>query len=88
MYADNYCSYTEQYEPKHTYTFIGKCINTGEEQKVTVEAKDLYKYRQGGYIQAAFPYLSPKEREFLLSGYMFTDRRIDTDLEEILPNEH
>tara|TARA_Y100001951_G_C11192817_1_gene212536 strand:- start:343 stop:579 length:237 start_codon:yes stop_codon:yes gene_type:complete len=70
-YADNNCTYTEEYEPEHIYTFTGIVINTGKEQSVTVKAPDLFKYRQGAYIQDAFPYLSPPEREFLLSGHMF-----------------
>ena len=70
-YADNNCTYTEEYEPEHIYTFTGTVINTGKEQSVTVKAPDLFKYRQGAYIQDAFPYLSPPEREFLLSGHMF-----------------
>jgi len=73
-YADKYCTYTEEYEPEHIYTFTGIVINTGKEQSVTVKAPDLFKYRQGAYIQDAFPYLSPAQREFLLSGHMFISK--------------
>jgi ferredoxin-NADP reductase len=71
FYADNHCTYTEQYEPEHTYTFTGKEMNSGKVMSVTVKAPDLFTYRQGEYIQVAFPYLSPEEREFLLSGMVF-----------------
>ena len=70
-YADSYCTHTEEYKPKHTYTFTGKCINTDKRVSVTVNGKDLFDYRNGQYIQEAFPYLSPQQREFLMTGYMF-----------------
>lgn len=67
-YADSRCEVVESYNPEHTYTFIGPCVVTGKEQRVTVKAEDLFKYRQGSYVQDAFPYLSKGDREFLISG--------------------
>lgn len=67
-YADSYCDVVESYDPEHTYTFIGPCVVTGKFQRVTVKAQDLNKYRQGGYVQDCFPYLSKEDREFLISG--------------------
>ena len=61
-------SYTEAYTPKHTYTFAGKCLTSGKNISVTVEADDLYAYNQGAHIQDAFPYLTPDEREWMMSG--------------------
>jgi len=63
------CTYTEQYEPEHTYTFTGPCLKTGKPYSVTVPAKGLYNYNQGAHIQDAFPNLSNDDREFLISGY-------------------
>jgi hypothetical protein len=62
------CTYTEQYEPEHTYTFTGPCGVTKKSYSVTVPAAGLYKYNNGAYIQAAFPKLSADDREFLISG--------------------
>ena len=70
-YADNHCTYVEQYSPEHTYSYTGIEMNSGKEMTVTVKAPDVFKYRLGEYIQVAFPYLSPEEREFLLSGMVF-----------------
>lgn len=67
-YADSRCEMVESYKPEHTYTFIGPCVVTGKEQRVTVKAEDLFRYRQGGYVQDCFPYLSKGDREFLISG--------------------
>ena len=69
-YADSKCSYVEGCDSDGvgTYTFIGPCVVTGKEQRVTVKAPDLFKYRQGGYVQECFPYLSEGDREFLISG--------------------
>jgi hypothetical protein len=67
-YADSYCEVVEAYQPDHTYTFVGPCVVTGKEVKVTVKAEDLNRYRQGAYAQDAFPYLAPADREFLISG--------------------
>lgn len=67
-YADNRCSYTESFEPEHTYTFTGPCIVTGKPYSVTVKAAELYAYRRGAFIQDAFKSLSADDREFLMSG--------------------
>lgn len=69
-YADSHCSYVEGVDASGvgTYTFTGPCIVTGKKQSVTIKAPDLFKYRQGGYVQDCFPYLSKGEREFLISG--------------------
>ena len=67
-YADSHCEVVEAYKPEHTYTFVGPCVVTGKAVKVTVKAEDLFRYRQGAYAQDAFPYLSPADREFLISG--------------------
>jgi hypothetical protein len=67
-YADSQCEMIEVYQPEHTYTFVGPCVVTGKEQRVTVKAEDLFRYRQGGYVQDCFPYLSKGDREFLISG--------------------
>jgi hypothetical protein len=67
-YADNHCKCKEEIGKAHTYTFTGPCVITGEEHSVTVHAADLFKYRQGAYIQDAFYYLSDDEMEFLMSG--------------------
>ena len=64
----NNCRYTEEYEPEHTYTFTAQCVVTGEPHSVTVKGADLFKYNRGEYIQDAFPYLTPGDREFLMSG--------------------
>jgi len=68
FYADNFCQYEEVYEPEHIYTIKGKWMDSGKKHEVTVKAPDLFKYRQGELIQNAFPYLSPKDREFLMTG--------------------
>jgi hypothetical protein len=71
-YADSCCHYTESSDPttgEGTYTFIGPCVVTGKEQRVTVKSLDLFKYRQGSFVQDAFPYLTKEDREFLISGF-------------------
>ena len=67
-YADQFCDYTEQYEPEHTYTFTGPCVVTGKQVSVTVKAEELYAYRRGALIQDAFKSLNADDREFLMSG--------------------
>ncbi len=67
-YADARCKCTEQYTPRHTYTFTGPCVVTGEQYSVTVNAEDLFAYRQGARLNDAFKNLSCDDREFLLSG--------------------
>lgn len=68
-YADSRCEVVESHTPEHTYTFVGPCLVTGKEQRVTVKAPDLFRYRQGASIQEAFSYLDKGDREFLISGY-------------------
>ena len=67
-YADRNCTVSEQFYPEHSYIFAGKCIISGNEVSVLVKAKELYKYRQGEYIQDALKSNTPDEREFLMSG--------------------
>jgi hypothetical protein len=69
-YADNYCTYTEEVrDGKQVYIFTGPCFATGKPYSVAVPAEGLFKYRQGAYIQDAFPEISKDDREFLMSGY-------------------
>ena len=61
-------AYHETFDNKiHKYIFSGRC-NCGEQQEITVNGPDLFKFRQGALIQEAFPYLSADAREFLISG--------------------
>ncbi len=71
MYAFNNCSFTKinlQNQPNHDYLIEGKWADSGIEHEVIVKAPDLFKYHQGVHIQDCFPYLSRKDREFLISG--------------------
>ena len=61
------CSYTEKYEPEHTYTFTGPCQVTGSPHAVTVLGSELFAYRQTNRIME-FKSLSADDREFLISG--------------------
>lgn len=67
-YALEHCECTEIYSPEHVYKFAGECLVTRKPYSVTVPAKGLFQYRQGAYIQEAFPDLSSEDREFLISG--------------------
>lgn len=91
-YADSRCSYVEGVDENGVgiYTFTGPCVVTGKEQSVTVKAPDLFKYRQGGYVQDCFPYLSKGDREFLISGtsdegwqMLFGDSEDEDDFESV-----
>ena len=62
------CTYVENFEPEHTYTFTGPCMVTGEAVSVTVKGSELFAYNRGAKIQDAFPNLSIGEREFIISG--------------------
>jgi len=67
-YADSFCTYTEQHQPEHTYTYTGPCIVTFKPYSVTVKAAELFAYRRGALAQNAFKSLSVEDREFLISG--------------------
>lgn len=60
------CSYSEQYQPKHTYTFTGPCIITGKTYSITVDGEKLYKFNQSGNILDLSD--DPNVREFAMSG--------------------
>lgn len=69
MYADHFCKCEETFKDGvHEYVYTGPCVVSGKEITVTLPAEGLYKYRQGAFIQDAFPELSADEREFLMSG--------------------
>lgn len=46
----------------------GQCHACDKEISVEVEPADLDRFREGGFAQDCFRYLSPAEREFLISG--------------------
>ena len=62
------CECEETFENGHEYVFTGPCVVTGKPYTVKVKGEDLYRYRNGAYIQNAFQYLSPDDREFLMTG--------------------
>ena len=69
-HADGYCAYKENFQDgKHSYTFMGPCIQTGKAYSVTIPAQELYAYRRGAMIQDAMPSVKAEDREFLMSGY-------------------
>lgn len=77
-----YASYTETYDEKaedpdkaHQYHFTTiQCPIGGSKcqggKVITVYGEDLFKYQSlGALIQDAFPYLSPGDRQQLMSGH-------------------
>lgn len=67
--AIRYTSYTETYEPVHTYTFITvPCLVCSKPGSITVPASGLHEYNKGALIQDAFPSLCDGEREQLTTG--------------------
>lgn len=69
-YADKYCNIEKE---DGYYVIKGLWHNTMKENIVKVKQEDLYKYRQGALIQDAFSNLSPRNREFLLTGMDFNE---------------
>ena len=43
------------------------CRDCGKEFRLKVQASDVEKWRNGAYVQVAFPYLDASERELLIS---------------------
>lgn len=52
-----------------TITLGTVCPSCQKPQMVEVQEADLKKWKDGAYIQDAFPALSKDEREILLSGF-------------------
>ena len=80
-YFLTHCTYTEQFESKHTYTFTGKCLTSGKNVSVTVDGYDLYRYHQGDHIQDVFPYLTANEREWMMTGMLEWPKFNESDFE-------
>ena len=66
-HIDARCTYTEAYEPEHTYTFTGPCLVTGEDYSVTVKGSELFDFRRTNSIMM-LKSLDAGDREFLISG--------------------
>ena len=66
-FIDEGCTYTEAYEPEHTYTFTGPCLVTGEDYSVTVKGSELFDFRRTNSIMM-LKSLDAGDREFLISG--------------------
>lgn len=63
-----YASYEEKFNPqRYAFTTI-PCPKCGKQEVIEVQAPDLYKYNQGAFMQDAFPYLTPSQRERLMTG--------------------
>ena len=45
------------------------CPTCGTVQAFEVSAEQMSAYQAGAFIQAAFPHLSPDDREALMTGY-------------------
>ena len=67
-YIHTNCTYTEAYEPEHTYAFTGPCVKTGKPYTVTIPANELWELNQGGLIHC-LKSLNADDREFVKSGY-------------------
>lgn len=72
---------------QHVYTFTGPCIFCKKTQTVSVIGPELFKLRQGAYIQDALESNNDDEREFLMSGicgacFDESVAYVDGDLEE------
>ena len=67
MWALQNCTYTEIYQPSHKYIFTGKCVFTGKEYSVTVNAHELHEFRVTGDMES-FKSLSTEDKEFMISG--------------------
>lgn len=46
----------------------GKCTVTGKDHSITANIHQLMAWKEGIHAQVAFPYMSPGDREFLISG--------------------
>jgi hypothetical protein len=66
-YLDTDCTYTEEYEPEHTYTFKGTCRVTHKEHSVKVLGSELFRFRKSDSIYS-LESVSRGDREFLISG--------------------
>jgi len=52
-----------------TYAEVsGPCYSCSEKQTVRAKIEDLARFRNGGFAQDCFSYLTAAEREFLISG--------------------
>lgn len=51
------------------YAKCKPCPSCHKVGRVLVQEDDFYKWQQGMLIQEAFPYLTPDEREMLITGY-------------------
>ena len=64
-YIDN-CKCKEIYQPKHQYIFSGPCVITKEIYSVTIEAQNLFNFRQSDNVMELG--LNEDDREFVMTG--------------------
>jgi hypothetical protein len=57
-----------------------KCIMCKQSYEFSVKPTDYFAWKQGEFVQYAFPYLSPGERELLIS--QICDNCFPSDSEE------
>jgi len=49
-------------------TLANDCPFCGKYQEVEVRLEDYFRWNKGELVQNAFPYLTPNEREIIISG--------------------
>ena len=54
--------------PGHITFFENQCFHCGGKNEIYVFEKDYLKWKNGDYIQSAFPYLSDAQREVIKTG--------------------
>lgn len=66
------------------YVKCKPCPSCGAVGRVGVEESDFYDWKAGKLVQDAFPYLTPEEREMLITGY---DKKCWNELFQSLEEE-
>jgi len=64
-YIDN-CKCEEIYKPHHQYKFTGPCVVTKEDYSITIDAANLFAFRQSDDLDDLG--ISLDDREFVISG--------------------
>jgi hypothetical protein len=52
-----------------SYTYSNHCVHCGQSNMITIDEYDYFRWKiQSTYAQTVFPWLSPDQREVLISG--------------------
>lgn len=68
LWEGDECESCQQADSPYNFSIVATCRYCREPERIDMHAEDWARWKGGEYIQTAAPYLSPEQREMLISA--------------------